>query len=40
MNEKIPDCPHCDSTLKPERVDAGRYVCVVCSRIFTIPKSA
>lgn len=40
MNTKQPECPHCQSTLKPERLNAVRYLCVCCSRIFTIPKSA
>lgn len=37
---EIPDCPHCDTACKPERIGAGRYICPVCSRVFTIPKTA
>lgn len=33
------ECPHCDTTLKPERIDAVRYVCPSCARIFTVPKA-
>jgi ribosomal protein L37AE/L43A len=38
MKHEPPQCPHCDSTLKPERIDAGRYVCTCCARIFFVPK--
>ncbi len=37
VNE-IPDCPHCQTAMKPERINAARYVCVCCSREFAIPK--
>jgi hypothetical protein len=30
---ELPKCEHCDTTLKPERIGAGRYVCPCCSRI-------
>jgi ribosomal protein L37AE/L43A len=36
---EIPQCPNCDTALKPERINAGRYLCPVCARVFTIPKS-
>lgn len=36
--DEIPDCPKCDTAMKPERIGAGRYVCSCCSRIFIIPK--
>jgi len=36
--DAIPDCDHCDTNMKPERIGAGRYVCPVCSRITVIPK--
>lgn len=37
--DEVPDCPHCKTAMKPERIGAGRYVCPCCSRIFTIPKN-
>jgi hypothetical protein len=36
--KETPECPHCDTKLKPERLDAGRYLCPVCARIFFVPK--
>jgi len=36
--DEIPSCKFCDSSMKPERIGAGRYVCNVCSRITIIPK--
>ncbi len=36
--KETPMCPHCDSTLKPERIGAGRYICDCCARIFIVPK--
>lgn len=38
--DEIPDCPNCSTAMKPERINAGRYVCQCCSRIFLIPKKA
>lgn len=38
MKKEPLECPHCDTTLKPERIDAGRYVCQCCSRVFFVPK--
>lgn len=35
MNE-TPTCPHCDTTLKPERIGAARYVCPSCARVFKV----
>jgi transposase-like protein len=37
--DEIPDCPNCKSTMKPERINATRYVCPCCAREFTVPKS-
>lgn len=34
---ELPACPHCDTTLRPERIGAGRYVCPSCARVFTDP---
>lgn len=31
--DQLPKCKWCDTTLKPERLGAGRYVCPCCSRI-------
>lgn len=31
---KMPECPYCQSTLKPERISAERWVCSCCSRVF------
>jgi ribosomal protein L37AE/L43A len=31
----VPDCPHCSTALRPERINAERFVCTCCSREFT-----
>ena len=36
--KELPQCPHCDNTMKPERIGAGRYICDCCARIFIVPK--
>jgi ribosomal protein L37AE/L43A len=34
-NDEMPTCPNCDTNLQPERLNAGRWLCPSCSRIFT-----
>jgi ribosomal protein L37AE/L43A len=36
MTDDKPSCPHCDSTMTPEYVGGGKWVCSVCSRVFTL----
>lgn len=33
--DPIPDCPHCQSSLKPERITAQKFICPCCARQFT-----
>ena len=32
-----PDCPHCRSSMKPELLTPGVYLCNCCARIFEWP---
>jgi transposase-like protein len=34
VSDELPKCPHCDTTLKPERLGLSRYVCPSCAREF------
>lgn len=34
-SDEIPDCPNCQSSLKPERITAARFICTCCAREFT-----
>lgn len=34
-DEKPPPCPWCDTALQPERLNAGRWRCPCCARIFS-----
>lgn len=36
--DEVPECEHCDTSMKPERIGAVRYICPVCSRITIVPK--
>jgi transposase-like protein len=38
--DELPTCPHCQNNLKPDRINAVRYVCTCCAREFTIPKGS
>lgn len=32
------DCPRCDTTMVPEKIGDGLYLCACCAKTFTVPK--
>ena len=34
MNDELPTCPHCGGSLQPKRLNAGRWLCSGCWRVF------